>query len=45
MGPFKDHNRYIVEDARLWIAAISDEELVAVQERFAPSPGPGPDVS
>ncbi len=34
MGPFKDHNRYIVERARRWIAATADDQLVAVQERF-----------
>jgi hypothetical protein len=36
MGPFKDHNRYIVESARLWVVAISEDQLVAVQGRFAP---------
>jgi hypothetical protein len=36
MGPFKDHNRYIVENARLWLVATSDDQLVAVQSRFAP---------
>jgi hypothetical protein len=41
MGPFKDHNRYLVEDARAWIVAASDEELLAVQPRFLP-PEPGP---
>ena len=35
MGPFKDHNRYIVERAHRWIVATSDEQLVAVQDRFA----------
>ena len=35
MGPFKDHNRHIVESARLWIVATSDEQLLAVQDRFA----------
>lgn len=38
MGPFRDHNRYIVENARAWIVAGSDEELLAVQHRFAPLP-------
>jgi len=38
MGPFKDHNRYLVEDARSWIVAISDDELLALQPRFAPAP-------
>lgn len=44
LGPFKDHNRYIVEGARLWIVATSDAELVAVQDRFRPpdaAPEPG----
>jgi hypothetical protein len=36
MGPFKDHNRYIVESAQRWIVATSDDQLVAVQDRFAP---------
>lgn len=36
MGPFKDHNRYLVESARRWLVASSDDELVAVQGRFAP---------
>jgi len=36
MGPFKDHNRYIVESARRWIVATSDDELAALQERFTP---------
>ena len=35
MGPFKDHNRYIVEQARRWLVATSDDQLVAVQDRFA----------
>lgn len=35
MGPFKDHNRYIAERACRWIVATSDEQLVAVQGRFA----------
>jgi len=35
MGPFKDHNRYIVERARRWIVATSDDQLVAVQDRFS----------
>ena len=35
MGPFKDHNRYIVERARQWIVATADDQLVAVQNRFA----------
>ena len=35
MGPFKDHNRLIVERARRWLVATSDDQLTAVQERFA----------
>lgn len=37
MGPFRDHNRYIVERARAWIVASTDEELLAIQGRFAPA--------
>ncbi len=36
MGPFKDHNRHLVEVARLWLVATTDEQLLAVQSRFAP---------
>lgn len=36
MGPFKEHNRYIVESAQRWLVATTDEQLAAVQERFAP---------
>jgi hypothetical protein len=43
MGPFRDHNRYIVEDARAWIVATSDDELLALQPRFAPPPVPAAD--
>ena len=42
MGPFKDHNRMLVEDARAWLVATSDEELIALQPRFAPPPPPSP---
>jgi hypothetical protein len=42
MGPFKDHNRYLVEDARAWIVASSDDELLALQDRFAPPAAPPP---
>jgi hypothetical protein len=41
MGPFKDHNRHIVETAQLWVVATTDDALVAVQDRFAP-PGTAP---
>lgn len=37
MGPFKDHNRHIVESARLWVVATTEDQLVAVQGRFAPT--------
>jgi len=37
MGPFKDHNRHIVESARRWIVATSEDQLVAIQARFAPA--------
>ena len=37
MGPFKDHNRHMVEAARLWLVATTEDELVAVQSRFAPA--------
>ncbi len=36
MGPFKDHNRHIVEKAKRWLVATTDEQLLAVQPRFAP---------
>ena len=43
MGPFKDHNRHIVEGARRWIVGITDEQLAAVQGRFLPpEPVAGP---
>ncbi|MCL4745297.1 MAG: hypothetical protein KJZ83_07775 [Burkholderiaceae bacterium] len=43
MGPFKDHNRHIVEGARSWIVATSDEQLAEAQPRFAPQePASGP---
>ncbi|MCZ7560675.1 MAG: hypothetical protein M5U30_11920 [Burkholderiaceae bacterium] len=35
MGPFKDHNPHIVERARLWLVATTDDQLVAVQSRYA----------
>jgi hypothetical protein len=40
MGPFKDHNRHIVEGARLWLVATTDEQLEALQPRFAPPEAP-----
>ncbi len=42
MGPFKDHNRHLTEAARLWLVATSDEQLLALQDRFAP-PAPAPE--
>ena len=45
MGPFKDHNRHIVESARRWLVATTDEELVALQPRFAPPEPAKPDVA
>lgn len=41
MGPLKDHNRHVVESAHDWIVATSDDQLVAVQARFAPKPAAG----
>lgn len=38
MGPFKDHNPHIVEAARRWVVAAADDQLVAIQSRFAPPP-------
>ena len=35
MGPLKDHNRQIAEHARLWLVATTDDQLIAVQSRFA----------
>ncbi|CAE6841285.1 hypothetical protein [Paraburkholderia nemoris] len=34
MGVLKDHNRLMAERARLWIVATSDDQLVAIQDRF-----------
>ena len=34
MGALKDHNRLMVERARLWIVATSDDQLIAIQDRF-----------
>jgi hypothetical protein len=39
MGPLKDHNRWIAERARLWLVATADDQLVAVQSRFAAAIG------
>jgi hypothetical protein len=43
MGPLKDHNRQIVEHARLWLVATTDDQLVAVQSRFAEGRRPKPE--
>lgn len=45
MGPFKDHNRHIVESARLWVVATTEDQLVAVQERFAPATADKPEAT
>lgn len=34
MGPFKEHNRYLVEGARSWVVATTEDQLIAVQARF-----------
>jgi hypothetical protein len=44
MGPFKEHNRYIVENARDWIVAITDDELAAISERFVAQAASPPDA-
>lgn len=43
MGPLKDHNRQIAEHARLWLVATTDDQLVAVQGRFAEVRSPKPE--
>jgi len=45
MGPFKDHNRHIAESARLWIVASTEDQLVAVQSRFAPATADKPEAT
>jgi len=45
MGPFKDHNRYIVERARRWLVATSDDQLVAVQDRFSANRADRPEAA
>ncbi|MCC8392801.1 hypothetical protein LJ656_09390 [Paraburkholderia sp. MMS20-SJTR3] len=35
MGPLKDHNRQMAEHASLWLVATTDDQLVALQGRFA----------
>ncbi|WP_144147153.1 hypothetical protein [Paraburkholderia sp. BCC1884] len=41
MGPLKDHNRQIAEHARSWVVATTDDQLVAIQGRFADVRSPG----
>ncbi|HEY3596974.1 MAG TPA: hypothetical protein VGL08_05590 [Paraburkholderia sp.] len=43
MGPLKDHNRQIAEHARSWLVATTDDQLVAVQSRFAAARSPKPE--
>jgi hypothetical protein len=43
MGPLKDHNRQIAEHARLWLVATANDQLVAVQSRFAAARSPKPE--
>ena len=46
MGVLKDHNRLMVEGAHQWLVATSDDQLVAVQERFRPAePDATPDAA
>jgi hypothetical protein len=45
MGPFKEHNRYIVESARLWLVATTEDQLVAVQDRFTPATAAKPEAA
>lgn len=39
MGPLKDHNRQIMQHARLWLVATTDDQLVAAQSRLAAAAG------
>jgi hypothetical protein len=36
MGPFKEHNLLMVDQARHWLVATTDAELEAVQAKFSP---------
>ncbi|VVE00891.1 hypothetical protein PHO31112_02127 [Pandoraea horticolens] len=45
MGPLKDHNRHVVEQARLWLVATTDDQLAAVQSRFAAPENSGPEAA
>ncbi|BCF93164.1 hypothetical protein [Paraburkholderia largidicola] len=39
MGPLKDHNRQIMQHARLWLVATTDDQLVPAQSRLAAAAG------
>jgi hypothetical protein len=36
MGPLKDLNRHLVDRARSWLVAATDEQLLAVQPKYLP---------
>jgi hypothetical protein len=40
MGPFKDQNRHVIEGARQWLVATTDEQLLALQPRYLPPEPP-----
>ena len=42
MGPFKDQNRHVMEGARQWLVATTDDQLLAVQPRYLPPEPPEP---
>jgi hypothetical protein len=42
MGPFRDHNRHQVDSARRWLVATTEEQLTALQPRFAPPEAAAP---
>ena len=44
MGPLKDHNRHMVDGAQRWLVSTTDEQLAAVQARFAPPVPPEADL-
>ena len=45
MGPFKEHNRHIVEATRLWLVATTEDQLIAIQSRFAPATADKPEAN
>ena len=45
LGPLREHNRQIAEHARLWLVATTDDQLVAVQNRFAAAKSSKPENS